>query len=216
MVAQPGEAWLYGTSFDILGVLIARVADQSLSDFLAERLFMPLGMVDTAFAIPTAKLDRLARYYVPDPTGALRPADTQEVWTSLPAFESGGGGLLGTSDDWLRFARMLLADGSVNGRQLLSSTSVRQMLSDHLTDAQRHPVDLFLEGQGWGFGGSVDVAPTQPWNVPGRYGWVGGTGTSAHLVPSSGTVALLLTQVGVSSPAPTPLVLDFWRYAAAF
>jgi CubicO group peptidase (beta-lactamase class C family) len=216
MVAQPGEAWLYGTSFDILGVLIARVADESLGDFLAERLFMPLGMVDTAFAIPTAKLDRLARYYAPDPTGALQPADTLEVWTSLPAIESGGGGLLGTADDWLRFARMLLADGSVDGRPLLSSTSVRRMLSDHLTDAQRHPVDLFLEGQGWGFGGSVDVAPTQPWNVPGRYGWVGGTGTSAHLVPSSGTVALLLTQVGVSSPAPTPLVLDFWRYAAAF
>jgi CubicO group peptidase (beta-lactamase class C family) len=215
MVAQPGEAWLYGTSFDILGVLIARVADQSLDEFLAERLFTPLGMVDTAFAIPTAKLDRLARYYAPDPTGALQQADTQEVWTSLPAFESGGGGLLGTADDWLRFARMLLADGSVDGRPLLSSTSVGQMLSDHLTDAQRHSVDLFLEGQGWGFGGSVDVAPSQPWNVPGRYGWVGGTGTSAHLVPSSGTVALLLTQVAVSSPAPTPLVLDFWRYAAA-
>jgi CubicO group peptidase (beta-lactamase class C family) len=216
MVAQPGEAWLYGTSFDILGALIARVTAQPLSDFLAERVFDPLGMTDTSFAIPAAKLDRFASYYVPDPAGALQPGDTQQVWTTLPAFESGGGGLLGTADDWLRFARMMLADGQVNGQPFLSSASVRQMLTNHLTAAQRQSAGLFLNGQGWGFGGSVDVAPAQPWYVPGRYGWVGGVGTSAHLTPSTGTVAILLTQVGVTSPAPYPLLLDFWRCAAAF
>jgi CubicO group peptidase (beta-lactamase class C family) len=215
MVSQPGERFLYGTSFDVLGVLIARLTDQTLGDVLAERLFDPLGMVDTGFAVPESKLDRFARYYLPDPDGALQPADTQAVWTRLPVFESGGGGLLGTADDWLRFARMLLADGRVEGRQLLAPASVRQMLTNHLDEAQRASARLFLEGQGWGFGGSVDVAPTQRWEVPGRYGWVGGSGTSAHLIPSTGTVAILLTQVGVTSPAPVPLQLEFWSYAAA-
>jgi CubicO group peptidase (beta-lactamase class C family) len=216
MVAQPGEQWLYATSFDILGVLIARVAGQSLGEFMAERLFEPLGMVDTDFAIPAAKLERLAHYYGPDPSGALHEADAREAWTSRPAFESAGGGLLGTADDWLRFARMILAEGTVGGRRLLSPTLVRQMVTDHLTDSQHRSAQLFLEGQGWGLGGSVDVAPDQPWQVPGRYGWVGGTGTSAHLIPSTGTVAILLTQVGVTSPIPTALQLDLWRGAAAF
>jgi CubicO group peptidase (beta-lactamase class C family) len=152
-----------------------------------------------------------------DPTGALKQADAQQTWAALPAFESGGGGLLSTAGDWLSFARMLLATGQVNGRQLLSASSVRHMMTNHLTDAQRPPARLFLDGQGWGFGGSVDVdrpTPARPWLVPGRYGWTGGTGTSAYLTPSTGTVAILLTQVGVTSPDPTPLFQDFWRHAA--
>ena len=75
--------------------------------------------------------------------------------------------------------------------------------------------ELFPEGQGWGFGGSVDVAPIDPWNVPGRYGWVGGTGTSAHITPSAGTIAILMTQVGMDSPVPARWLRDFWRYAAS-
>jgi CubicO group peptidase (beta-lactamase class C family) len=210
MIAQPGEAWLYDTAPCILGILIARAAGQPLHEFLAERLFEPLGMVDTGFSIPAAKLDRLASYYVPDETGTLRPADSQETWTQLPAFESGSGGLLGTAGDWLRFARMLLSDG----QGVLSRESVRQMLTNHIPAEQREPARLFLEGQGWGFGGSVDVVAEEPWQVPGRYGWVGGTGTAAHLIPSTGAVAILLTQVGVTSPVPQPQLLDFLRAAA--
>ncbi|WP_244170334.1 hypothetical protein [Amycolatopsis tolypomycina] len=74
---------------------------------------------------------------------------------------------------------------------------------------------LFLEGQGWGMGGSVDIAVTEPWHVPGRYGWVGGTGTTAHVVPATGTVAVLLTQVGEDNPVPQSRLRDFWRAAAA-
>ena len=85
---------------------------------------------------------------------------------------------------------------------------------DHTTAAQREIGALFLEGQGWGFGGSVDIAAIDPWNVPGRYGWVGGTGTSAHIVPSAGTVAILLAQVAADSPVPPAWMRDFWRYAA--
>ena len=99
---------------------------------------------------------------------------------------------------------MLLAGGSGDGRRLLSPASVRQMTTDHLTAAQREASALFLEGQGWGFGGSVDVAPIDPWNVPGRYGWVGGTGTAAHVTPSTGAVTILLTQVEMADRRRPP------------
>ena len=110
---------------------------------------------------------------------------------------------------------MLLVGGSVGGRQLLSPGSVRQMTTDQLTRAQRDASRLFLEGQGWGFGGSVDVEPIDPWNIPGRYGWVGGTGTAAHVTPSTGTVAILLSQLEMAGPTQPALMRDFWRYAAS-
>lgn len=88
------------------------------------------------------------------------------------------------------------------------------MTTDHLTRPQREASTLFLEGQGWGFGGSVDVRAVDPWNVPDRYGWVGGTGTAAHLTPSTGQVTILLTQVEAAGPVPSTLLRDFWRYAA--
>jgi CubicO group peptidase (beta-lactamase class C family) len=88
------------------------------------------------------------------------------------------------------------------------------MTSDQTTPAQREIGKLFLDGQGWGFGGSVDVAAVDPWNVMGRYGWVGGTGTSAHIIPSTGTVAILFSQVATDGPASPEWLPDFWRYAA--
>ena len=136
-------------------------------------------------------------------------------WSSRPAFPSGADGLVSTVDDWHRFARMLLAGGSFGSRQLLSPASVRQMTTDHLTRAQREASRLFLEGQGWGFGGSVDVEAVDPWNMPGRYGWVGGTGTAAHITPSTGAVAILLSQLELTGPTPPALMRDFWRYAAS-
>jgi CubicO group peptidase (beta-lactamase class C family) len=87
-------------------------------------------------------------------------------------------------------------------------------MTDHLTERQRADSRLFLEGQGWGYGGSVDVEVLDPWNVPGRYGWVGGTGTAAHVVPATDTVTILLTQREMTSPTPQPQMREFWRYAA--
>ncbi|MFE3903420.1 serine hydrolase domain-containing protein [Streptomyces sp. NPDC059153] len=216
LLHQPGEAWLYNTCSDILGVLIARVSGRPLPEFLAERLFAPLGMADTGFAVPAEKLDRFTSYYRTDPeAGGLRLVDAPDgQWSSVPVFPSGAGGLVSTVDDWYSFARMLLAEGSADGRRLLSAESVRQMTTDHLTQAQRDDSTLFLEGQGWGFGGSVDVEAIDPWNVPGRYGWVGGTGTAAHLTPSTGTVTVLLTQLEMAGPTPPAVMREFWRYAA--
>jgi CubicO group peptidase (beta-lactamase class C family) len=214
LLYQPGEAWLYGTCSDLQGVLISRVAGRPLPEFLAERIFAPLGMTDTAFEVPVGKRDRFtSSYRTAQDGGGLELADAPDgQWSSVARFPSGGGGLVSTADDWLAFARMLLADGTAGGRRLLSSDAVRQMTSNHLTPAQRDIGALFLEGQGWGYGAQVDIEPTDPWNIPGRYGWTGGTGTTGHLVPSTGTVTLLLTQVAMQNPTPPPLMRAFWRH----
>jgi CubicO group peptidase (beta-lactamase class C family) len=214
LLRQPGEAWLYNTCSDILGVLIARVSGRPLPEFLAERLFGPLGMADTGFEVPASKLDRFTSYYRTGPAGGLELVDAPDgQWSSRPAFPSGAGGLVSTVDDWHSFARMLLAGGSAGGRQLLSAGSVRQMTTDQLTPSQRDASRLFLEGQGWGFGGSVDVEALDPWNVPGRYGWVGGTGTAAHVTASTGAVAILLSQLELAGPTPPALMREFWQHA---
>jgi CubicO group peptidase (beta-lactamase class C family) len=214
LLHHPGDGWLYNTCSDILGVLIARAAGCPLPELLAERLFEPLGMVDTGFAVPADRLSRFTSSYRAAEAGGLELVDPPEgQWSSPPAFPSGAGGLVSTVDDWYAFARMLLADGAADGRRPLSPASVRQMTTDHLTQSQRDAGRLFLEGQGWGFGGSVDIAPTDPWNIPGRYGWVGGTGTAAHITPSSGAVTILLTQLEMAGPTPPDLMRDFWRYA---
>ncbi|MQS36282.1 serine hydrolase domain-containing protein [Streptomyces katsurahamanus] len=215
MLRQPGEAWLYNTCSDILGVLIARASGQPLPEFLAERLFEPLGMTDTAFSVPARKLDRFTSSYRAGADGALAVVDAPDgEWSSLPAFPSAAGGLVSTADDLLAFGRMLLAGGTADGRELLSADSVRRMTTDHLTRAQREASGLFLEGQGWGYGGAVDVAAVEPWNEPGRYGWVGGTGTSWHITPSTGTVAVLLTQREMPGPSGPDSMRAFWRYAS--
>ncbi len=217
LLHQPGEVWLYNTCSDIQGVLVARASGRPLHEFLAERLFEPLGMTDTGFHVPAGKRDRFTAYYRNAPSGGFELVDGPGgQWATLPDFQSGAGGLVSTVDDLCAFGRMLLAEGTVEGRRLLSPGSVRRMVTDHLTPAQREESRLFLEGQGWGFGGSVDVEKTDHWNVPGRYGWVGGTGTAAHIDPSSGTVTVLLSQVELSGPTPPALVRDFWQYASGF
>ncbi|MEV8020354.1 serine hydrolase domain-containing protein [Streptomyces sp. NPDC086554] len=215
LLHQPGDGWLYNLSSELQGVLISRVTGRTLPDFLAERIFEPLGMTDTAFAVPPAKLDRFTAYYGARPEGGLDLLDAADgQWSHPPAFPSGAGGLVSTADDWRAFGRMLLAQGAAGDRQLLSPASVRHMTTNHLTVAEREAGGLFLEGMGWGFGAAVDVERAEPWSVPGRYGWVGGTGTTAHIIPATGTVTIMLSQLQMGGPSFPELMRDFWRYAA--
>ncbi|MGK3209137.1 serine hydrolase domain-containing protein [Amycolatopsis sp. MEPSY49] len=213
---QPGEAWLYDTCSTIQGVLAARASGRSLPELLEERIFAPLGMADTGFVVGPDRRDRFTTFYKKTADGLVLADPPDGQWSTMPALPLGSGGLAGTAEDWVAFGRMLLASGAApDGRRVLNAESVRAMTTDHTTAAQREIGALFLEGQGWGMGGAVDVAAVEPWTVPGRYGWVGGTGTTAHVVPSTGTVAVLLTQVGEDNPVPPEWMRDFWREAAA-
>ncbi|WP_424216398.1 serine hydrolase domain-containing protein (plasmid) [Streptomyces sp. BI20] len=217
MLAQPGERWLYNTCSDVLGVLVARASGRGLPEFLAERVFGPLGMSDTGFFVPAADRGRFTSYHRLGPDGERVLADGPDGdWSRPPAFPSGAGGLVSTVDDLAAFGRMVLSGGAVpGGGRLLPAELVRAMVSDRLTAGQRAAAELFLDGQGWGWGGSVDVVARDPWNVPGRFGWVGGTGTAWHVVPSAGRVEVLLTQQELTGPTPLPPVMrGFWEYAA--
>ena len=198
MLYQPGESWLYDTCSAIQGVLVARASGMSLPDFLAERLFAPLGMADCAFTVPEHKRGRFTSFYKSGPGGLVLADAPDGQWATDPAFPLGSGGLAGTVDDWLAFGRMLAAGGG----PVLSPAAVRLMTTDHTTAAHRAIGALFLEGDGWGMGGSVRGT---------RYGWLGGTGTSAHVDLATGTVAVLFTQVGADSPVTPEWMRAFWR-----
>jgi CubicO group peptidase (beta-lactamase class C family) len=192
---QPGDGWLYDTSIDVLGVLLARATGKPLSDLMAERIFEPLGMASTGFW--TAHVDRLATAYTPGPDGleVLDPPDG--AFASPPIFEELSSGLLSTAPDVLRFYAAM-ADG---GAPVLGAESLALMTADALTDEQRrHGPPVLGAGESWGYATAVDVGATRPWMAVGRWGWTGGTGTTAYVDPVRDTVAVLLTQRAMTGP----------------
>ncbi|HMJ75276.1 MAG TPA: serine hydrolase domain-containing protein [Iamia sp.] len=213
LLHQPGEGWSYNAGSDLLGVLLARVEEAPLSDVFDDTLLGPLAMVDTAFVASGSTLDRLATQYRRDDAAALELVDPPEgQWASPPPFLSGAGGLVSTVDDWLAFARMLLASGAgPDGAPVLDAESVRLMMTSH---AEAEPDSPFLQGQGWGFGGSVDLTATEPWNVPGRYGWTGGTGTAGYVIPSRGRATIWMGQVEMAGPDDFSALAAFLTWAA--
>jgi len=205
---QPGDGWLYDTGIDLLGVLLARAAGTPLSGLLAERITGPLGMRSTAFW--TSAVDRLATAYVPGPDGlaVLDPPDG--LFSRRPTFEELSSGLVSSAPDLLRFC-CAMADG---GAPVLTPDSVSLMTTDALTDAQRrHALPIVGPGASWGLATGVDVEAVRPWMAPGRWGWTGGTGTTAHVDPRRDTVAVLLTQRAMTGPLDG--FADFWSAVAA-
>lgn len=198
LMYHPGERWQYNAAGMVLSVLVARAAEQSLPEFLADRIFGPLGMHHTGFKLPDGYTGALPVHYSPNPeTGELRvaPEVAATDWTELPAFPSGAGGLVSTADDFLAFARMLLHDGASGSTRIIQPESVRAMTTNHLSQAQRHTGDPILSGNGWGYGVVVMTDPDDVSEVPGRYGWVGGYGTSWFNDPHTQTIGIALTQV---------------------
>jgi len=202
LMYQPGERWLYGTGYDVLSVLIARVSGQPLETFLRERIFEPLGMKDTGFSVPADNLGRLASCYIPNPaTGTLELFDggEQSRWSRPPIFPSGADGLVSTLDDYLAFAQMMLNQGKYGNERILSRLSVEVMTTDQLTPAQKAvsslpPLPGFFETHGWGFGVGIVTRRDDLALVPGRFGWDGSLGTSWFSDPKEDLVGILLTQ----------------------
>jgi CubicO group peptidase (beta-lactamase class C family) len=204
---QPGDGWLYDTSTDVLGVLLTRATGQPLSDLMAERVTGPLGLASTSFWAEDA--GRLATAYRPGPGGleVLDPPDGG--FASPPPFEELSSGLVSTASDVLRFF-CAMADG---GGPVLSAESVALMTADALTDVQRRQaLPIVGPGGSWALATAVDVEAAEPWMAPGRWGWTGGTGTTAHADPARGTVSVLLTQRAMTSPLDG--FGDFWTAVA--
>lgn len=209
LLHQPGEGWTYNTCSDILGVLLARASGAALGDVFAETILGPTDMADTGFW--SDRTDRMASYYRRGEEGLELVDPAAGQWSQPPPFPSGAGGLLSTVDDWHAFGRMLLVGGEHRGRRVLAEESVAAMMTSHVDGGPQH---VFLDGQGWGFGGSVDIRPKDPWNVLGRYGWVGGTGTAGYVIPSSDTVVVWMSQVELAGPADFVPMSEVLAYAA--
>jgi CubicO group peptidase (beta-lactamase class C family) len=211
LLAQPGEDWLYGTGSNIQGVLVARASGQSLSRFCEERIFRPLGMKDTAYFVPPAKIERLAHAYRSEGDRLVlfdEPATGK--WSRPPTFEHGAAGLVSTVDDYLAFARMLLADGRHRGQPLLTPASAKAMKTNHLTASQRAGGEMILgRGRGWGYGMAVvtEALPDRP--AAGSFGWIGGYGSSWISDPSRDLTMILLTQHEFSSAGGDPIHQEF-------
>jgi CubicO group peptidase (beta-lactamase class C family) len=218
LLYQPGERWLYNTGSDVLGVLIARASGQPLDVFLRERVFEPLGMVDTDFT--TSQVDRLSTCYASNPeTGEPVVFDEPDgQWAKAPAFPSGAGGLVSTVDDMHAFARMLLSRGRLpDGSRLLSPASVEAMTTDHIGVDRGAPGPSFDGSQGWGFGVAVQVRRTGLGPTVGGYGWAGGLGSSWANDPAERLVGVVLTTDMFTAAFPPPKTIqDFWTcvYAA--
>ncbi|WP_327087332.1 beta-lactamase family protein [Nonomuraea sp. NBC_01738] len=220
---QPGERWQYDLSNEVTGVLVSRVAGQSLEEFLRERVLDPLGMKDTAFHVPADKIDRLPPLYGPDPqTGEFLVWDEAVGGRSSvpPKFQGGGGGLVSTADDYHAFFQMLLHQGTHRGRRILSRAAVELMTTNCLTPGQQEARDVMYRGiahlaagqglqGGWGFGMSVRTYRSGYAPV-GQFGWDGGTGTTAYADPVNQVFGVLLTQVGMSTPDSPRAIHDFW------
>ncbi|MEZ0049688.1 CubicO group peptidase (beta-lactamase class C family) [Mycobacterium sp. MAA66] len=202
---QPGEQLTYSQSTDVLGFILSRIEGKPLPEVLAERIFGPLGMVDTGFAVTASGRRRAATMYQLVPAGdgvTLQPGSLGPPQVVLPTFSAGGGGLWSTADDYLAFARMLLGDGEVDGIRVLSKESARVMRTDRLTAEQKSQQFLgapFWIGRGFGLNLSVvtDDAKSRPFYGPGGIGtfsWPGAYGTWWQADPSANLIVIYLIQ----------------------
>jgi CubicO group peptidase (beta-lactamase class C family) len=216
LLHQPGEEWRYNTGAHVLGILLERATGQPLEVFLRERLFDPLGMVDTSFSVPAEKQARFTTAYLPDESGHLGVLDPPSGgwWNGPQAMANAAGMLVSTLDDYRAFVSMLGANGRHRGQPLLSPAAVEAMTRNHLTDAQRASAPVFLGTHGgWGYGmaapGPTRAAPPEP----SGYGWNGGTGTLWTTDPDYGLTGILLSTRAMTSPAPPAHVVEFWELA---
>jgi CubicO group peptidase (beta-lactamase class C family) len=193
LAREPGSCWEYSRATDVLGALLEMVTGQPLGSLLQERILGPLGMKDTAFAVPESDWDRIAEPFPNDPDSAepVTMLDAREV----PRFESGGGGLLSTAGDYVRFLQFMRNRGTLEGCRLVSRKTIDWMTSDHV-GAIPIQGELLLPGYGFGLGFAVrmhaGLAP-QP-GSPGQYFWSGIGGTSFFVDPAEDVFAMLLTQ----------------------
>lgn len=186
---SPGDRWEYGVSTDVLGRVVEVVSGKTLGEFLNERILTPLGMSDTGFFVPSDKLARAAQpWQIPEAPPMTPRFDVAQK----PRFESGGGGLTSTMDDYLRFAIMIADGGEFAGKRLLGSKTVEFMTSDHTGTRPGRPPGL---GFGLGFEIRTSVGDAALPGSLGEYGWAGNAGTLFWIDPKEQLIAIYMVQV---------------------
>jgi CubicO group peptidase (beta-lactamase class C family) len=206
---QPGTLYRYSVATDVLGFLVQVVSGKPFDEFLKQRIFEPLGMVDTDFYVPPEKIERFSTVYGPDEQGGLKVVDaSQASHYAMPArFVSGGGGLVSTAGDYLRFCRMLLNEGELDGERLLGRKTVELMTTNHMPiGVQPFPEDAFA---GFGLGVSVrlELRQSRRLESPGAFGWGGAANTNFWIDPKEEVIGILMLQY---MPSDTyPIVDDF-------
>jgi CubicO group peptidase (beta-lactamase class C family) len=222
---SPGEAWNYSVSTDVLGHLIGIVSGVPFETFLRTRILQPLGMNDTGFFVPAEKHERLAACYGVDALGkvVLQDDPATSRFLAPPRLISGGGGLVSTLDDYLRFCHMLMNGGAANGHRFLGPRTLALMTMNHLpegrelTDMSR---SMFSEsiyaglGFGLGFAVVLDRAKTLTPGNTGEYFWGGAASTAFWIDPKSGLAVVFLAQFIPSSTYPIRRQLRTLVYAA--
>jgi CubicO group peptidase (beta-lactamase class C family) len=196
LLYQPGTVWEYGLSIDIIGLVVEALSGQSLGAFLEQRLFRPLGMVDSGFVVPQDKAARLARPLPRDPdTGAAQSVPDR---AQALQFECGGGGLASTALDYLRFAQMLLGGGVLGETRILGRKTVEAMRTDRLTpDIENRIAALDPNSEGYGFGLTVAVRERASTLMggPGEFYWNGAYGTLWWADPAEDLAVVFMAQV---------------------
>jgi CubicO group peptidase (beta-lactamase class C family) len=199
---QPGAAWRYSIAYDVLGHLVSMLADRPFDVFIQERILAPLGMDDTGFCVPEDKMGRFSAMYDVTVTGDLGLADAPGAspFTNADCHISGGGGLVSTAADYMRFAQMLLNGGKLDGTRLLGRKTVARMVKNHIAP-ELFPLNLLdmypMPGEGYGLGVSVTMDETQRGVLAsnGTFGWPGAAGTRFWVDPQEELVGLVLPQV---------------------
>jgi len=193
---HPGDRWHYSVSVDVLGRLVEVVSGQTFDVFLQERIFDPLGMIDTGFYAPPEKLDRLAQLYAPDGEGSIIPANPlmSRNFIAKPKTFSGGGGLVATAGDYMRFSQMLLNGGELDGVRILSRKTIEMMTTDH---CEGLPSGFQRPGYGFGLGFAVseDRGLHGGPATEGEFNWGGAAGTKFWVDPEEDLIAVYMIQI---------------------
>ncbi len=218
---QPGNGWNYGVATDVLGYLVQVIADMPLEDYLQRAIFAPLGMVDTAFYAPPDKAHRLARIYRSDdvyspqliPSAQAANGDVR-LRTLCP---SGGGGLVSSTADYLRFANMLLMGGELDGARIVSPMTIKRMTANAVPQAFL-PLNIGVERYGYGFGLGfrvmLDIGRANGYSSLGEFGWAGAAATYFVIDPREELIILLMTQMWSQQPHPPRAVVPNLIYQA--
>ena len=223
LLAQPGAEWNYSIATDVLGHLVAIVSGESFDGFLHRRVIEPLGMVDTGFHVTAQQHARFAANYARGQDGGLALIDDPAAsrYLSLRTLCSGGGGLVSTAADYMRFCQMMLGRGELDGVRLVGRKTVELMTANHLRgDMAAMGMPRFsessYEGIGFGLGFSVmlDPARAQVVGTAGEYAWGGAASTAFWIDPAEDMAVLLLTQLTPSSTYPIRRELRVLTYAA--